>query len=94
MADPWFKPKTYGYGASPANWKGWVAVLVYGLVVLLFTWALIVVPARDGSGPGTMQVALFLALSVAVTGTFIRITRARTDGEWRWRWGKDGGDGT
>ena len=70
-----------------------MAVLVYGVVVLLFTWILIVGPAQDGSGPNTMQVALFLALAVAVTGSFIRFTRARTDGEWRWRWGKDGGDG-
>jgi hypothetical protein len=27
MSDYWFKPKTRGYGATPANWKGWAATI-------------------------------------------------------------------
>ena len=36
MTDYWFTPKRYGYGATPANWKGWVATLAFiGLVFVL-----------------------------------------------------------
>jgi len=44
----WFRPKTYGYGAEPLNWKGWVAVLVYVAVVLSFTVPLMILPALSG----------------------------------------------
>jgi len=27
MSEYWFKPKSHGYGASPANWKGWAATV-------------------------------------------------------------------
>ncbi len=89
MTDHWFKPKAYGYGASPANWKGWVATLAYCAIVFLIAYVLMVAPSRTGTGPSAMQVGLFLALLIAVSGMFIRICRAKTDGEWRWRWGKD-----
>ena len=25
MTSYWFKPHSYGYGATPANWRGWAA---------------------------------------------------------------------
>lgn len=92
MTDHWFRPKTHGYGASPSNWKGWAATLAYVVAVLGITWPLIVLPSKVGSGPGVMQVALFIALSVVLTGVFIQVCKAKTNGEWRWRWGKDGED--
>jgi len=27
MAEYWFKPKRYGYGATPATWQGWAVTL-------------------------------------------------------------------
>ena len=42
MPDPWFVPKSHGYGAQPANWKGWAAVglfVIYAVVLTL--WLLI-----------------------------------------------------
>ena len=29
MTQYWFKPKSHGYGATPANWKGCVASLAF-----------------------------------------------------------------
>jgi len=31
MSQYWFKPKTYGYGATPSGWKGWAAVAIYAV---------------------------------------------------------------
>ena len=45
MSQYWFKPKTYGYGATPANWKGWAAVAVYVAVILALTLPLLAWPA-------------------------------------------------
>ncbi len=40
MTDPWFRPKSYGYGATPANWRGWAATAAFaiGLVARLATF--------------------------------------------------------
>ncbi|HEU4381635.1 MAG TPA: hypothetical protein VFR73_23945, partial [Hyphomicrobiaceae bacterium] len=35
MSDYWFKPKSHGYGATPANWKGWAATI--GTIITSFT---------------------------------------------------------
>ena len=29
----WFKPKVFGYGASPTTWEGWALVVAYCAVV-------------------------------------------------------------
>ena len=81
MTAYWFKPKRYGYGATPITWEGWAVTLgtVIAMVVVSVClrlterhyWALAAVFAFDAA-------ALF-ALFVVV--------RRKTDGEWRWRWG-------
>ena len=38
-ADHWFAPKSHGYGATQANWKGWAAS--FGFMALTFGLALI-----------------------------------------------------
>jgi hypothetical protein len=36
--DAWFRPKRYGLGWTPANWKGWVVTLggvaIFVLIVI------------------------------------------------------------
>jgi hypothetical protein len=78
--DYWFKPRRYGYGASPTAWQGWAALIAYPLVcaagaVALFAWLSPV--------PGIVLFAVFMA---AVTFGFIALVRNKTDGEWRWQW--------
>jgi hypothetical protein len=80
MTAYWFKPKRYGYGATPITWEGWavtlgtvIAMVVVSLCLRLterHTWASAAVFAFDAA-------ALF-ALFVVV--------RRKTDGKWRWRW--------
>ena len=88
MTDNWFKPKRYGYGATPSNWKGWAATAAFGLVVLatflvVFRWQ-----PDHGSPPSFWQIAVWLLAIAILTGGFVRLARAKTDGQWGWRWGK------
>jgi hypothetical protein len=81
MSTYWFKPKRYGYGATPNTWQGWaliVAVVLAMVAVSLFLrlterhyWAL----------------AVMLAFDAAALGALMFVSRRKTDGEWRWRWG-------
>ena len=80
----WFRPKRYGYGATPVTWEGWAVTLaaagvVVGSIAAMETW----VARSDFSA--WMLWALAIA---AVTAGFVRTARDRTDGEWRWRWGQ------
>lgn len=86
MSDPWFKPKTYGYGAQPANWKGWLATLVYAVAIIALAYAL--AGTRSGQQPDAFTTVFWLCLVGAVTLGFVLFAKAKTGGEWRWRWGK------
>jgi hypothetical protein len=88
MTEYWFKPKTYGYGASPTNWKGWAATLCFGALVALISLPLMVAPALGNTGPTPWQLIAWLIALLALTIGFIRLCQAKTDGPWKWRWGK------
>lgn len=71
----WFRPKRFGYGASPANWKGVVAVLVF--IGVSITLVRLSVPAHPA----------FLSLLVPLVAGFVWLSKVKTDGDWRWRSG-------
>lgn len=83
----WFRPKRYGYGAEPANWKGWLATAVYLAVMIAIVWTLIREQVFSASG-SEQSVLLWTAL-VVITLVFIGLCWMKTDGKWRWRWGQD-----
>ncbi|MEZ4390603.1 MAG: hypothetical protein R3A48_05865 [Polyangiales bacterium] len=88
MRDAWFRPKTYGYGAYPAHWKGWAAVLVY-VVALTAEIAATLSLARSG-GEGSLSLgwfALGVAGALVGTGAFIALCAKKSSEPWRWRWG-------
>lgn len=75
---PWFRPKSFGYGAGlPITWQGWLVTLCY-LAAVIGLGLL----AEGKSGPALVGViTLILLLSVI----FVLIAKARTEGGWRWR---------
>ena len=77
----WFRQKSYGFGATPNTWQGWLVVIVSSALVI----GLVVVAnlTRD-NGLRFWLIALGLPL-VVVPG--VLITHAKTEGGWRWRWG-------
>ena len=88
MSQYWFRPKTYGYGATPTNLKGWAAVAIYATAILALTLPLMAWPADMPVSPKIWQLLTWAIMTAMVTMAFVRFTRAKTDGQWAWRWGK------
>ncbi len=79
----WFKPKRYGLGATPANWKGWLATIGFMAIVIAFLLGIV-------SARGELSVGAVIAWAMAFVAaelTFVWIAWKKTDGDWRWRWG-------
>jgi hypothetical protein len=86
MSRFWFKPKTYGYGATPATWEGWAlvlghAALVVGCVLLIAFGDMSISRIAEG------VIAILLA-----TAGLVWLTVMKTEGQWNWRWGIDNKD--
>ena len=81
MMTYWFKPKRYGYGATPTTWQGWALIL--GTVAVMVAVS-IVLRRNEGHYWGTVLMLGFDAVALAFL--FVA-TRRKTDGELRWRWG-------
>jgi len=84
----WFRPKAYGFGATPANWKGWAATAAFVLVVLATTLVAFGWQPDGGTPPNVSQIAVWGFVVTVLTGGFVWLARAKTDGQWGWRWGK------
>jgi hypothetical protein len=81
MHEFWFKPKTYGYGATPTTWEGWLVVAIYVAALL----ACVLAVAVRGKTPGSFAVAGVVV--AVVTAAMVWISAIKTDGPWRWHWG-------
>ena len=84
----WFKPKTYGYGATPVNWQGWAATMAFVAVIVGVAPLLLAWQADPLTGPSAWQIAAWLVATVVLAAVFIWLAHAKTDGQWAWRWGK------
>ena len=79
----WFRPKRYGWGATPANWKG--RLVTVGFIVIVYAFLAVILANR-----GELTVGFIIAWAlgfVAAELAFIWIAWKKTDGAWRWRWG-------
>jgi len=66
MAEYWFKPKRYGYGATPATWQGWavtlgtvlamVAVSLYLRLTAKSLWALLALLLFDAGALSVLAI--------------------------------------
>ncbi len=81
MPTYWFKPKRYGYGATPVTWQGW-AVTVATLLAIVAVSICLRLTAK--SLWTLAALLIFDALAVLV---LVIVSRRKTDGEWHWRWG-------
>jgi O-antigen/teichoic acid export membrane protein len=81
MSTYWFRPKQYGYGATPVTWQGWALTLATVTVIVAATLTVMRHSALD--------VVFWLAVAIDFAAVFVlvEISRRKTDGEWRWRWG-------
>tara|TARA_B100001964_G_C13672896_1_gene354132 strand:+ start:31 stop:273 length:243 start_codon:yes stop_codon:yes gene_type:complete len=73
----WFKPKSFGLGAEPTTWEGWL--LIAAFVAYMVLLSLYLVPNYMG------EFYLYFTIGMLL---LIYITKKKTDGPWEWNWGK------
>lgn len=83
MAEYWFKPKMFGYGATPVTWQGW-AVIIATVLAMVAVSLFLRLETRSFWG-----LAGIFAFDVAALAFLFVVSRRKTDGEWRWRWGNN-----
>ena len=76
----WFKRKLYGWGWTPATWQGWLIVLIYIILVLLFALTI------DETAPERELWFTFVLPLILLTTTLIGICW-KTGEKPRWQWG-------
>jgi uncharacterized membrane protein YbhN (UPF0104 family) len=84
MTTYWFKPKKYGYGATPVTWEGRVVAIA---AVVFIAAAAVLILGVGGENPHAW--IAFVAVEAVVIAVLWIVCRRKTDGEWRWRWGDD-----
>ncbi len=78
----WFKRKLYGWGWTPATWKGWVITLIYVALVILFSLTI------DENSPTREVIFTFVLPIFLLTISFIRIAFKKGEKP-GWQWGQD-----
>jgi hypothetical protein len=84
MSRYWFRPKRYGYGATPVTWEGWA--LVAGFVVIVAGSRFLLL---GGEMPGLTRTAIWWGIVVLAVAAMVMVSKSRTAGAWRWRWGRE-----
>jgi hypothetical protein len=78
----WFRPKKFGYGATPVTWQGWTVVAV-GVIAIAAAARLILIPHAQQPWAWIA----FFATEAAVLAILCVVSWRKTEGEWRWRSG-------
>ena len=81
----WFKPRRYGFGASPCTWEGWLSTLVF-LAAIAVTPALV---TRRFADPQLGRIVALL-VAAALLAAFVGLCWLKTEGGLRWRKGDEG----
>ena len=79
MKHLWFRAKRYGYGWYPANWQGWVVLLVYVLFVAIGAAGLSYFRTEDAA-------TAYTVIMLVATAVLIYICY-RTGEPLAWHWG-------
>jgi len=83
MTRYWFRPKRYGYGATPISWEGWAVTLATVLAMVVVSFALRL------ETKSYLALAALIAFDVAALVLLFIVSCCKTEDEWRWRWGAD-----
>lgn len=70
----WFKPKTFGYGAVPVTWEGWLAVAIH---ISAFVAALSVMLTNHAYRQSVVAWIAFLVFVTVSTTALVLVTRPR-----------------
>jgi hypothetical protein len=86
--EPWFAPKTHGYGAAPITWQGWTLTLGFAALTAGIAWLAVRWLALGHLSAAEAIIGGGVVIGV-LTAIFLKICRVKTSGPWRWRWGAD-----
>jgi small-conductance mechanosensitive channel len=82
----WFKPKTFGYGATPATWEGWTVMAIYGAIIL--ACAVVMLVRKETFSAHLSSTAAIVVITVVVsTVVTVLVSVQKTDGAWGWNAG-------
>ncbi len=79
----WFKPKRHGYGATPTNWKGWLATFAFAVAMAVVSLFWLLGLPEEHKLLGTLVWALAM---LGAVWQFTAFCKKKTDGDWAWRW--------
>ena len=79
----WFCPKSFGYGAAPVTWEGWLLTL--GSMVVTGAAILVAILAEVHTWPNRRisQVICLIVVAVTQFATIIE-SRLKISDDWRW----------
>jgi hypothetical protein len=80
----WFRPKSFGYGATPITWEGWAVTLASAAITVGSILAIVISEGRQWPDRRALQVVCLLLIVATIIASVV-VSRAKTDGEWRWR---------
>lgn len=80
----WFRPKSFGYGATPVTWEGWLLTL--GSMLMTGATILVAILAEVHKWPDRRVYQAICLIVVGVTHfSTIIVARLKTSDDWRWR---------
>lgn len=82
----WFKAKEYGYGWAPQTFEGWVATIIY-FILIAFITIIFVMRLNDPLFNQWVSVGIYLTLTGIIT-TILVVIAYKTGEKPSWRWGK------
>ena len=85
MTAVWFKPKRYGYGATPVTWQGWAVTLGFLAAIVVAAWLMV----GSRTHPQGTDLGAFFLVEAILVALLVVISWRTTDGAWRWRWGNE-----
>jgi uncharacterized membrane protein YbhN (UPF0104 family) len=90
MATYWFKPKRFGWGATPCTWQGWA----FSLMVCVAAFACAELARRnvpknffDFQAAGPFWAAILIGALLLIGSVYV--SHLKTEGGWRWRGWKE-----
>jgi hypothetical protein len=79
---PWFRPKSFGYGATPVTWEGWLLTLASMVLTMAGMLGAVFVEIQHWPNRRPFQAFCLIVAAGSIVGMTI-IARRKTEGDWR-----------
>lgn len=85
MTAYWFRPKRFGYGATPCTWQGWAFTIA--MAAALFACAELArrTATHDLLGPGALPFWFAVLAGATILAGGVYVSSKKTEGGLRWR---------